>query len=944
MRGQSITIICCLVFILTTGTVLAEGPTLINLSIVNSPPQVGYIETSSPNILETENNIVVWCNTTITDLNSNKDIADIWGVIWDVNNTVEGAEDDFATHYTSAYVTVIESVNLSKSIEAYFNVAPQANLGLWKCKISARDTKNTIGYNITDISFYSRSCSNEFLDSGEILIDCGGGGCPMCLEIPYIYLDTYPGKTLEGRISVYSRTPERITIIGHDISELKSEVDTIQKSNIIIEPLEMTLLSYQATNFSIRIDVPSNITPSIFILNLTFRTNNSVVAISQIIVNVLLYDVEPTVGEMEITYPAILEENSTKEISCNATITDDNGLNTIAEINARFYRVGEAGLGQSLTKQSPTEQSPAKQLSIREYNLAPKTTVTSNISNVSVRAYYTFELEPTAHVGTWRCEVNTTDSADLTGSNYLDVLVYNQTCSNGVRDINEELIDCGRDCQPCLIGENIYVEGKSGARSRTIMSMKSYAVETINITKFSVSDLLSGNAIIPADKVGVNPNSMLIPPGENVEFSVIFLIPDGMDKSVYNGTITAHTNTQVEETIENRVQVISRGKGYMSILSEYTCLKRPIYLKLIDEDSESPIENASISVYLEGEMIETMNTDVEGDTAFIPAYEGVYNITANKISYIQEETLTDIVICGKNQTCDDGIKNQDEEQVDCGGLCPPCSCYDGVANNNEEYSDCGGQCPPCHCFDGIYSGNEKGIDCGGDCQMCPDIGTIMMISVDIPAYAITDEELKLQTTNETGYGIQTLLIIKNPEGRIKYLRTDREGFILFKPDSMGNWEITASKPGYIPINFNLRIIDKIIIQTGSSLTVLLIVGIPTILIIRLRKHSLADKKSIQKLIESDAISKHRRIFTTVETVQSLADSITKKIKSVELKSGGIEEADKLRQDYDISLELSHLLVLSKQIRAKTVITAEDVSDELHNAFSKLKIIDIQTLL
>ena len=47
-------------------------------------------------------------------------------------------------------------------------------------------------------------------------------------------------------------------------------------------------------------------------------------------------------------------------------------------------------------------------------------------------------------------------------------------------------------------------------------------------------------------------------------------------------------------------------------------------------------------------------------------------------------------------TCYDNIKNQDEEEIDCGGPCKACaSCSDRIKNQNEEGIDCGGPCPPC---------------------------------------------------------------------------------------------------------------------------------------------------------------------------------------------------------------------------------------------------------
>jgi len=128
-------------------------------------------------------------------------------------------------------------------------------------------------------------------------------------------------------------------------------------------------------------------------------------------------------------------------------------------------------------------------------------------------------------------------------------------------------------------------------------------------------------------------------------------------------------------------------------------------------------------------------------------------------------------------SCNDGIKNGDESDVDCGGNCPSCasahncninldcqsgvcrpfcangicsspkceyaSCNDRTRNGNESDIDCGGPCGPCEldkacnawsdcasgycdnstcttptCFDHAKNGNESDLDCGGVCISC----------------------------------------------------------------------------------------------------------------------------------------------------------------------------------------------------------------------------------
>jgi hypothetical protein len=76
--------------------------------------------------------------------------------------------------------------------------------------------------------------------------------------------------------------------------------------------------------------------------------------------------------------------------------------------------------------------------------------------------------------------------------------------------------------------------------------------------------------------------------------------------------------------------------------------------------------------------------------------------------------------CDYDATCFDGIKNQGEEGIDCGGPCEPCAtCFDGIKNQGEEGIDCGGPCEPCPtCFDGVQNQGETDVDCGGPCRPC----------------------------------------------------------------------------------------------------------------------------------------------------------------------------------------------------------------------------------
>jgi len=96
---------------------------------------------------------------------------------------------------------------------------------------------------------------------------------------------------------------------------------------------------------------------------------------------------------------------------------------------------------------------------------------------------------------------------------------------------------------------------------------------------------------------------------------------------------------------------------------------------------------------------------------------GTYYASAATISAIGVDRLVQVTA-----SCTDGISNQGETGIDCGGPCPSCeTCADGIRNQGEADVDCGGPCVPCppSCTDGSLNQGETDIDCGGPCAACP---------------------------------------------------------------------------------------------------------------------------------------------------------------------------------------------------------------------------------
>ena len=125
------------------------------------------------------------------------------------------------------------------------------------------------------------------------------------------------------------------------------------------------------------------------------------------------------------------------------------------------------------------------------------------------------------------------------------------------------------------------------------------------------------------------------------------------------------------------------------------------------------------------------------------------------------------------KTCDDGKKNQKEEEIDCGGPCKPCSdCTDGVQSGNETGVDCGGSCASCatvYPFKKVASGTTstlKKVDCfGSNCTAIGE-GGLLLISID---KGVTWKSLSSGTTDEL-FGVdvyENTIYISGENGLIK---------------------------------------------------------------------------------------------------------------------------------------------------------------------------------
>ena len=149
--------------------------------------------------------------------------------------------------------------------------------------------------------------------------------------------------------------------------------------------------------------------------------------------------------------------------------------------------------------------------------------------------------------------------------------------------------------------------------------------------------------------------------------------------------------------------------------------------------------------------------------------------------------------CGDR--CSDGIMNGDETGIDCGGMsCIPCDeyCDDGllttVPNFVEDGVDCGGTyCIDCDCSDGILNNDEEMIDCGGSCLPC-----MYQDSLDAGATA--------WQLYQGGAPLDSLYGLRYQGGLIFYLDiTDGSGLMAAQADqSLAEWGCVGSDIPTLP--------------------------------------------------------------------------------------------------------------------------------------------------
>ncbi|HTM43918.1 MAG TPA: PQQ-dependent sugar dehydrogenase [Polyangiaceae bacterium] len=141
----------------------------------------------------------------------------------------------------------------------------------------------------------------------------------------------------------------------------------------------------------------------------------------------------------------------------------------------------------------------------------------------------------------------------------------------------------------------------------------------------------------------------------------------------------------------------------------------------------------------------------------------------------------------RTPTCADGIQNQGETGLDCGGPCAACAavCGNGLLEGSEQCDDgntvntdsCSNSCHTPTCADGIQNQGETGLDCGGPCAACGSTPVKLSVTAATsagayqtpPAYA-WDGNTQTRYTNDGNLATASITFTLSSSAQISRLR------------------------------------------------------------------------------------------------------------------------------------------------------------------------------
>jgi hypothetical protein len=292
-------------------------------------------------------------------------------------------------------------------------------------------------------------------------------------------------------------------------------------------------------------------------------------------------------------------------------------------------------------------------------------------------------------------------------------------------------------------------------------------------------------------------------------------------------------------------------------------------------------------------------------------------------------------------SCFDGIRNQGETGVDCGGPCKQCpSCVDKIQNQGETGVDCGGPCSPCvACSDGLLTPGESGVDCGGECRLCPRIRTNGSMYVGENMTIVVENAwlglvLTVKEPGEEPMAYSIPSMGADQKYALRYVPY-REGMLFLKVSGYDERYVKIKSRQIIPL------LEEVPPEVRSLFVPLLFAAGFVLWFTRRRTKIIIDEQILEgfELYTMDYMSlaqKHKRFYTAAEKLATYFNLSA--VVFVELGAAELAEAEALSVQYGVVPSIGRALLLCKKLHAKTYLTTADLPEEIHENFNGTKIV------
>ncbi|VVB51050.1 Carboxypeptidase regulatory-like domain protein [uncultured archaeon] len=539
------------------------------------------------------------------------------------------------------------------------------------------------------------------------------------------------------------------------------------------------------------------------------------------------------------------------------------------------------------------------------------------------------------------------DAGGLFTEETANFTVYEAACDNNVLDGNETLTDCGGNCPACLKAEDTSLTVFAGNSADGEIDVRSYAKVPITITGITTGDLTTerdASDIIPSENIQWG-SSFTIQPLHKTTVRYSVLAPQKTRRDIYRGNATFTTNNekvsalsamQVDVRMPGSETLGIKTQAYLGFIPiDKSCINEKVVAVVYDNKTKQPLTQAHVIITFRNKVFKEGDTDKNGSITFYPIIKGIYQLNATKQDYLPVSITLPVVDCSEGPTCDDGVKNQGESGVDCGGPCPKCpTCFDGLQNQDETDVDCGGTCRACHCVDGIKDADEENIDCGGaDCISCLELHKFPPLVIKVPPEVVVGDEVNVGVHDDEGSPVSALLKFITPGNKIIRGIADENGTFRFTPGEEGKYSIYAIKSGYIPAEDNLQSSSTFvpfITRASSYLLPLLALIFIAVILKSSRSNIVADDEAVNQLLEEGAINRYKKIYVTYATLKKYEEKIPGKLEKIDLNENELRRSDELAGKLGITPQDAQMLILAEKAKAKALITTHTLPFKTHN--------------